>query len=75
MFCSETSENFISNDIEGNTYIYTIEKYFWTNLKSQKLLGKSNTLFYDIRYHELQTKNSLLALCSLDFVVLIALKP
>ena len=32
-------------------------------------------MFYDIRYHELQTKNSLLALCSLDFVLLIGIKP
>jgi hypothetical protein len=65
----------MSNDLEGNTYIYTIEKYIWLNLKSQKLLEKSPHLFYDIRYHELQSGSSLLVLCTLDYVLLISIKP
>lgn len=44
-------------------------------MKSQRLMPKSASPFYDIRYHELQSKNCLLALCSLDYILLISIKP
>lgn len=44
-------------------------------MKCNKLLEKSAFPFYDIRYHELQSGGSLVGLCTLEYILLISIKP
>jgi hypothetical protein len=45
--------------------MYTIEKYVWINLKNQKVIEKSDSIYYHIKSHKLQSGRQLIALCSL----------
>ena len=53
LFCSENQ--FILADIEGNVFLFSIENYFWIKLKKDRLFDKSNSVFYDVKVHTLQT--------------------
>ena len=39
------------------------------------MLEKSQHPFYDIRYHELQSGSSVVGLCTLEYILLISIKP
>ena len=73
VFCTENE--FIMNDIEGNIFLYTIEKYLWVNLKSQRIFEKTDAYFYDIKAHILHSQTQILALCTLDYVLVLSYKP
>jgi len=73
LFCSESQ--FILADLEGNVYLFTIENYFWIKLKKDRLFEKSNSVFYDVKVHTLQTAVEVIVLCSLEQVLVATYKP
>jgi hypothetical protein len=75
LFCSDTNIDFIVNDVEGNITLYTIEKYIWVNLKNQRLFEKTDSIYYDIKTHTLQSARQIVALCTLNNVIVISVRP
>lgn len=76
LFCSDTFSNFIVNDALGFIYMYTIESRFWTTVKYQLLVDRvEGKVYYDVKYTKLQSDRHIIALCSLDTVLIISLRP
>jgi hypothetical protein len=73
LFCSENQ--FILADIEGNVFIFTIENYFWIKLKRDRLFDRSNSIFYDVKVHTLQSGAEVIVLCALEQILVATYKP
>lgn len=75
LFTGDGYENFISNDSEGYIYMFTVEKHLWTGVRSQLLIDKTDKIYYDIKYSKINNGKQILALSTLNSVILISLKP
>ena len=60
---------------KGYAYLYTIENYFWVAVSHKLLIDHSGIVYYDVKYAQLESNRQVLALCSLDYVLIVSLKP
>jgi WD40 repeat protein len=50
LFWKNTYEEFISSDLDGNVFLYSIEKYVWVSVKNKRLVNRVNGVTYhDVR--------------------------
>ncbi len=55
--------------------MYTIENYLWTGIKTQLLIDKSENIYHDIKYSKVKSGRQILALSTLNSILLVIMKP